>query len=94
MFILHFSQLGLLVSALESSRERLPIYVGGLNYQIEHHLFPSMPRHNFHKIQAKVQEICEKHNVKYHVTDFMSGTKEIMQRLQHVSEYAIKAKKL
>lgn len=23
---------------------------GGLNYQIEHHLFPTMPRHNLHKV--------------------------------------------
>ena len=24
---------------------------GGLNYQIEHHLFPTMPRHNLKKVQ-------------------------------------------
>jgi hypothetical protein len=24
-------------------------FAGGLNYQIEHHLFPQLPRHNFHK---------------------------------------------
>ena len=25
-------------------------FAGGLNYQIEHHLFPMLPRHSFHKV--------------------------------------------
>ena len=38
---------------------------GGLNYQIEHHLFPSMPRPNLHKAQPIVRQFCEKHGVSY-----------------------------
>ena len=38
---------------------------GHLNYQIEHHLFPTMPRHNFHKIAPFVQEFCEKYHLPY-----------------------------
>ena len=32
--------------------------MGGLNYQIEHHLFPSMPRPNLRKVQPMVREFC------------------------------------
>ncbi|ADB32047.1 fatty acid desaturase [Kribbella flavida DSM 17836] len=39
--------------------------LGGLNYQIEHHLFPSMPRPNLRRVQPIVREYCAKHGVKY-----------------------------
>lgn len=40
-------------------------FTGGLNVQIEHHLFPTMPRHNLWKIAKEVQGICEKHGLTY-----------------------------
>jgi len=39
--------------------------MGGLNYQIEHHLFPSMPRPNLKRAQPLVRAYCEKHGVTY-----------------------------
>jgi fatty acid desaturase len=34
------------------------ILLGGLNYQIEHHLFPSMPRPNLRRAQPLIREFC------------------------------------
>ncbi len=42
--------------------------MGGLNYQIEHHLFPSMPRPNLKRAQPIVRAYCEQHHVPYHET--------------------------
>ena len=39
--------------------------LGGLNYQIEHHLFPSMPRPNLRRAQALVHEFCDRHSISY-----------------------------
>jgi fatty acid desaturase len=39
--------------------------LGGLNYQIEHHLFPSMPRPNLRLAQPVVREFCESRGVDY-----------------------------
>ena len=39
--------------------------MGGLNYQIEHHLFPSMPRPNLKRVQPIVREYCAEHDVSY-----------------------------
>jgi fatty acid desaturase len=39
--------------------------LGGLNYQIEHHLFPSMARSNLHKVQPIVRDFCEERGVAY-----------------------------
>ena len=34
--------------------------MGGLNYQIEHHLFPSMPRPNLRRAQADHQAVLHR----------------------------------
>ncbi len=40
--------------------------MGGLNYQIEHHLFPSMPRPNLSKMRPIVQNFCANNAIDYH----------------------------
>jgi fatty acid desaturase len=39
--------------------------MGGLNYQIEHHLFPSMPRPNLRKAAPVVRDFCARHGITY-----------------------------
>ena len=39
--------------------------MGGLNYQIEHHLFPSMPRPNLKRARPFVQAHCEREDINY-----------------------------
>jgi fatty acid desaturase len=39
--------------------------LGGLNYQIEHHLFPNMPRANLRRAQPLVRAYCADHDVLY-----------------------------
>lgn len=46
-------------------------FTGGLNYQIEHHLFPRMPRHHFPAIADRVRALCAKHGLAYVVTDMV-----------------------
>lgn len=41
------------------------LVLGGLNYQIEHHLFPSMPRANLRHAQPIVREFCAEHRIPY-----------------------------
>jgi acyl-lipid Delta6-acetylenase / acyl-lipid (9-3)-desaturase len=63
-------------------RER---HAGGLNYQIEHHLFPTLPRHNLRKVAAAVQQLCEKHGLAYEHCSMAAGTKLVLQRLASVA---------
>jgi fatty acid desaturase len=39
--------------------------LGGLNYQVEHHLFPSMPRPNLRRSQGLVEAFCRQRGVPY-----------------------------
>lgn len=41
------------------------VLMGGLNYQIEHHLFPSMPRPHLRRARALVLAYCRDHEVDY-----------------------------
>lgn len=41
------------------------LFSGGLNYQIEHHLFPGINHCHYPEIQPIVKSICKKHNIKY-----------------------------
>jgi fatty acid desaturase len=39
--------------------------LGGLNYQIEHHLFPSMPRPNLRRAQPLIRDFCGQQGLSY-----------------------------
>jgi fatty acid desaturase len=41
------------------------LLLGGLNYQIEHHLFPNMPRPNLRHAQPLVRAFCIQHGLPY-----------------------------
>jgi len=39
--------------------------LGGLNYQIEHHLFPRVPHTHYPELSAIVRRNCERHGIRY-----------------------------
>ena len=41
------------------------VVLGGLNYQIEHHLFPSMPRPNLRRCRPLVRKFCRERGLPY-----------------------------
>ncbi|GIG21308.1 fatty acid desaturase [Cellulomonas chitinilytica] len=41
------------------------VLMGGLNHQVEHHLFPSMPRPSLRRAQPLVKAYCQAHNIPY-----------------------------
>jgi fatty acid desaturase len=47
--------------------------LGGLNYQIEHHLFPSMPRPNLRQAQVCVAAFCADMDVPYAQTSLLGS---------------------
>jgi fatty acid desaturase len=58
---------------------------GGLNYQIEHHLFPSMPRNNLKRAQQIVRAYCHAHAIPYRESSPLQSHREIFQYLHEVS---------
>jgi len=60
-------------------------WYGGLNYQIEHHLFPSMPRNNLKHAQKIVKAYCQEHDIAYYETSALQSFREILQFLHEAS---------
>lgn len=60
-------------------------WYGGLNYQIEHHLFPTMPRNRLKEAQQIVRSYCQEHSISYHETSMLQSYKEILGYLNEVS---------
>jgi len=59
--------------------------LGGLNYQIEHHLFPSMPRPNLRRAQVLVRQFCQQHGISYTETSLVASYGMSLRHLNAVS---------
>jgi fatty acid desaturase len=55
--------------------------LGGLNYQVEHHLFPNMPRPNLRKAQRLVRAFCASHSVSYAETSLLGSYVIVLRHL-------------
>ncbi len=58
--------------------------LGGLNYQIEHHLFPNMPRNNLRKAQPMVREYCRDMQIAYTETSLVGSYAMVLRHLNTV----------
>jgi len=61
-------------------------FTGHLNFQIEHHLFPTMPRHNYYKIAPRVRALCKKHGLDYQCKTLLGAFADIVGMLQKSGE--------
>ncbi|WP_433284822.1 fatty acid desaturase family protein [Micromonospora sp. CA-244673] len=62
--------------------------LGGLNYQIEHHLFPSMPCPNLRQAQPLIRRFCAEHGLGYHETSLGRSWAEALRHLDDVGSRA------
>jgi fatty acid desaturase len=60
------------------------ILMGGLNYQIEHHLFPSMPRPHLSAARTLVREHCRSNYVPYVEASLLSSYRTVIDYLNRV----------
>ncbi|KAH7175247.1 fatty acid desaturase-domain-containing protein [Dactylonectria macrodidyma] len=68
--------------------EWLDFFHGGLQFQVIHHLFPRVPRHNLRTTQKLVQEFCNEVGIPYALYGFAGGNKKVIGRLAEVSRQA------
>lgn len=60
-------------------------WYGGLNYQIEHHLFPTISRNKLREVQQIVRAYCEAHSIPYYETSMLQSYTEILHFLHAAS---------
>ncbi len=64
-------------------------FFGGLNYQIEHHLFPSMARYNYPRAHKIIKAFCVEHNISYYETSWWQSQKEIYLALKKMAQHYV-----
>ncbi len=57
------------------------VLLGGLNYQVEHHLFPNMPRPSLRKAQHLVRAYCQEHQILYTETGLFGSYAAALRHL-------------
>ncbi len=62
--------------------------LGGLNYQIEHHLFPNMPRPNLRRSQPIIRRYCREHGIAYAQENVFASYAQALRHLNTVGRAA------
>jgi fatty acid desaturase len=60
------------------------VALGGLNLQIEHHLFPSMPRPNLRLARPVVRQHCQERGIAYVETTLLASYGLALSHLHQV----------
>jgi fatty acid desaturase len=81
---LDFLRRQVLMSRNISGGRLVSVFMGGLNYQIEHHLFPSMARPNLRKAQPLVSAYCAANGVPYTRTSLLQSYRAVIHYLNTV----------
>jgi fatty acid desaturase len=83
------SRLDFLTKQVLSSRNirggwGMTIFMGGLDLQVEHHLFPSMPRPHLVKVRPVVEEYCATHKIPYTQTSLLEAHRQVIAYMNTV----------
>ncbi|HEV7742626.1 MAG TPA: acyl-CoA desaturase [Pseudolysinimonas sp.] len=66
----------------------MTIFMGGLNHQVEHHLFPSMARPHLASARRMVREVCEREGIPYTETSLPRAYQQVIAYMQRVGMYS------
>ena len=59
-------------------------FMGGLNFQVEHHLFPSMPRPHLRRANEIVKEYCAARDIEYTENNYFVAQGIVLEYLNRV----------
>jgi len=83
--VMDFLRLQVLTARNVRAHPITDFWYGGLNYQVEHHLFPSMARNQLREAQVIIRKFCEEQQISYYETGMVNSYVEILDYLHIVS---------
>jgi fatty acid desaturase len=83
--VIDFLRLQVLTARNVKAHPITDFWYGGLNYQIEHHLFPSMARNKLREAQIIIRKFCDDLEISYYETSMFHSYVEILDYLHEVS---------
>jgi linoleoyl-CoA desaturase len=75
------------VEATSDFEVTLPVSIlcGGLERQIEHHLFPTLPPRRLREIAPEVRALCEKYGIRYKTDTWGHTLRKALSHIAHLS---------
>merc|ERR1712216_929565 len=61
---------------------------GGLQFQVEHHIFPRVPRHHLREVKRRLMAWCLKEGQRYHSEHFLQANWSLVGHLKAQAEKA------
>jgi fatty acid desaturase len=85
---LDFLRRQVLTSRNISGGTPMALFMGGINYQVEHHLFPNMPRPHLKAARVIAREYCEANDILYTETGLLHAYRAVIRHLDLVGQAA------
>jgi fatty acid desaturase len=76
-----FAQLQVITARNVTGGRFTGLMLGGLNYQIEHHLFPTMPRPNLARAQSLIRAFCVDNDLGYSEASLVGSYRQAVRSL-------------
>lgn len=83
----HFATKALRTTMDVSTPEWFDWFHGGLQFQVIHHLFPRVPRHNLRKVKPLVLKFCEETGLEYIEYPFLEGQYFVVSHLSLIARH-------
>ncbi|NUM43329.1 MAG: fatty acid desaturase [Anaerolineales bacterium] len=83
--VIDFLRLQVLTARNVRAHPITDFWYGGLNYQIEHHLFPTLARNKLREAQTIIRQFCNDLEISYYETSMFHSYVEILDYLHEVS---------
>ena len=64
-----------------------------MQWQVVHHIFPRVPRHNLPEVKRRLQKMCKEHGLVYKSVGWWKGNMEIVKTL-HASAMLARTQKV
>jgi len=86
-----FTNDGYLMSQLMTTRDIecppfMDFFHGGLQFQIEHHIFPHLTRSHLRRVQDELKKICKKHDLPFQNVPFWRANWDVIVKLYETSK--------
>lgn len=59
---------------------------GGLQFQVPHHLWPRLPRHNLRRVKGILESFCKEHDLVYHQANFFKANCMVIDTLKQTAK--------
>jgi fatty acid desaturase len=66
----------------------MTVFMGGLNHQVEHHLFPSMARPHLAAARKLVREVCARDGIPYTETTLGRAYQQVIAHMHRVGSFS------